>query len=243
MSIIPGIEAREHLVRDRVKGHHLHAAEEGRLEGLEQHRAKRLGEGPGGGQFFCRPVEADLHDLARADVAGEDDQGVAEVDLAALGVIEHALVEDLEEQLEYVRVGLLDLVKEHHAIRIAAYRLGEHATFAVAHVARRRALEAGDAVGLLVFAHVDGDQLALAAIKDVRQGQRGLGLADPRRADEKEDPLRLVGVFEVGAGTGAGDVHEAAFLLEVFGPHQRVARGEAVLDQIKQDDGVPFQPF
>ena len=49
--------------------------------------------------------------------------------------------------------------------------------------------------------------------------------------------------FQILAGTGAGDVHEAAFLLEVFGPHQRVARGEAVLDQIEQDDGVPFQPF
>lgn len=49
--------------------------------------------------------------------------------------------------------------------------------------------------------------------------------------------------FQILAGTGAGDVHEAAFLFEVFGPHQRVARGEAVLDQIKQDDGVPFQPF
>ena len=47
--------------------------------------------------------------------------------------------------------------------------------------------------------------------------------------------------FHILAGAGAGHVHEAAFLLEVFGPHQRVARGEAVLNQIDDQDRVPFQ--
>ncbi len=52
----------------------------------------------------------------------------------------------------------------------------------------------------LVLAHVDGDQLALAAVQDVGQRQRGLGLADAGRADEEEDAAGLVRVFQLGGG-------------------------------------------
>ena len=73
---------------------------------------------------------------------------------------------------------LFDFVEQHHAVRVAAHRFGQHAALAIADIARRRALQAGDAVRFLVLAHVDGDQLALAAVQQVGQRQRGLGLAD-----------------------------------------------------------------
>src|SRR3546814_6087870 len=58
-------------------------------------------------------------------------------------------------------------------------------------LARRRALEAGNGVRLLVFAHVDGDHVALAAVQHVGQRDRGLGLADAGSADQQEDALGL----------------------------------------------------
>src|SRR3546814_8783216 len=78
-----------------------------------------------------------------------------EVDLAALAVLHLALVEDLEEQFQHVRVRLLDLVEQHYRVRPPPHRLGQHAALAETDVARWRALEAGNGVRLLVLAHVD----------------------------------------------------------------------------------------
>ena len=60
-------------------------------------------------------------DLA-AEVGGHDDDRVAEVDGPALAVGQPAVVEDLEQDVEDVAVGLLDLVEEDDRIRPAADR-------------------------------------------------------------------------------------------------------------------------
>ena len=49
----------------------------------------------------------------RAQVRGHDQHRVLEVDGAALGVGEAAVVEHLQEDVEDVRMRLLDLVEEH----------------------------------------------------------------------------------------------------------------------------------
>src|SRR3712207_8626371 len=53
-----------------------------------------------------------LRDLGRADVRGHDHDRVAEVDLAALGVRQLPVLQDLEQDVEDVRVCLLDLVEQ-----------------------------------------------------------------------------------------------------------------------------------
>jgi len=61
--------------------------------------------------------EAEVHlarDLVRADVRRHDDDGVPEVDLAALGVAQVAVLHDLEEHVERLGVRLLDLVEQDH---------------------------------------------------------------------------------------------------------------------------------
>ncbi len=78
----------------------------------------------------------------------------------------------------HVGVRLLDLVEQHHAVRLATYGFGQHAAFAVANVPGRGALERGDGVRLLKLAHVDGDGVLLATVERFGQGERGLGLAD-----------------------------------------------------------------
>ena len=56
-------------------------------------------------------------DDLRADVAGHDHERVLEVDRPALAVGQAPVVEHLEQDVEHVRVGLLDLVEQDDLVR------------------------------------------------------------------------------------------------------------------------------
>src|SRR6185437_6881195 len=71
----------------------------------------------------------------------------------------------------------------------------EHAAFAVTHIAGRRSLERRDRVRLLELRHVDRDEIALAAIEQIGNGECRLRLADAARTHEHEDALGLVRIF------------------------------------------------
>src|SRR5215207_5465132 len=77
-----------------------------------------------------------LVDVLGADVRGHDEDHVLEVHCPALRVSEHPIFQDLEEDVEDIRVGFLDLVEEDHAVRTAPDLLGELAALVVANVAR-----------------------------------------------------------------------------------------------------------
>ena len=78
----------------------------------------------------------------RADVRGHDQHRVLEVHGAALAVGQAAVVDHLEQRVEDVGVGLLDLVEQHDRVGPAADGLGELAALLVADVAGRRADQA-----------------------------------------------------------------------------------------------------
>jgi hypothetical protein len=60
-----------------------------------------------------------LRDLRRSEVRGHDHDRVAEVDLPPLRVGQLPVLEDLQEDVEHVRVRLLDLVEEDDRVRLA----------------------------------------------------------------------------------------------------------------------------
>src|SRR5699024_10954502 len=95
---------------------------------------------------FLRTAAAQFLDLSGADVARHRDDGVLEVHGATLAVSEAAVVEYLEEDVEDVAVGLLNLVEEDDRVGLAADRCGESTSILVADVARRRADEPRDRV-------------------------------------------------------------------------------------------------
>src|ERR1019366_9106244 len=101
---------------------------------------------------------------------------------------------------EDLRVRLLHLVKQHHAVRPAPYRLGELAAFLVAHVAWRGADEPGDRVLLAVLAHVDPDHRPLVVKQELCERLGQLRLADAGRPEEQERARRPVGVGHSGPG-------------------------------------------
>ena len=54
-------------------------------------------------------------------------------------------------------------------------------------------------VRFLILAHVDGDQIAFAAVERVGQRQRGFGFADAARADQQKDADGAARIGQVGA--------------------------------------------
>jgi hypothetical protein len=121
---------------------------------------------------------------------------VLEVHRAPLAVCEAAVVQDLEEHVEDVRVRLLDLVEEHHRVGPAAHRLGQLAALLVAHIAGRSTHQPGHRVALLVFGHVEPDQGPLVVEEVLGEGPGQLGLANPGGTQEDEGTDRAVGIRE-----------------------------------------------
>ena len=121
---------------------------------------------------------------------------MAEVGLAAVVVGERAVVHDLQQQVEHIRMRLLDLVEQQHAVRMLGDGFGEQAALVEADVSRRRADQARHRVPLHVFGHVEADEFDAD-----RDGElaRDFGLADARRAREQEAADRLALIAEPGA--------------------------------------------
>ena len=151
-----------------------------------------------------------MQDALAADVRRHDDDRVLEIDGAALAIGEPAIVEHLQQHVEDVVMGLLDLVEQDHAIGPAANRFGELAPFLEADVAGRGAEQAGHGVLLLIFRHVDADHGLFVVEEELGQGAGQFGFADAGRAqkDERADgPLRIL---QAGAGPDDGFGHGRA---------------------------------
>ena len=140
-----------------------------------------------------------LLDEAGADVRRHDDDRVLEVHPVAEAVGEVAVLEHLQQDVEDIRMRLLDLVEQHDRVGVALHLLGELAALFVADVSGRRANQLRHRVLLHVFGHVEADQRVIAAEQEVGERARELGLADAGRAEEDEAADRTVRVLQAGA--------------------------------------------
>ena len=77
--------------------------------------------------------------VALLEIGRQDDQRVAEIDGAPLGVGDAAVVENLQQNGGHVGMRFFEFVKEHDAIRAAANRFGELARLVVTGISGRRA--------------------------------------------------------------------------------------------------------
>ena len=115
-----------------------------------------------------------------------------------------AVLEHLQQDVEQVRVRLLDLVEQDDRVRVPLHLLGELTALFVPDVSGRRANQLADRVLLHVLGHVEADERVVAAEQEVRQRARQLGLADAGRAEEHEAADRAVRVLESGARPADG---------------------------------------
>ncbi len=145
-------------------------------------------------------------DLAEADrlpshvggagIGGHDQDGVAEIDRLAVMVGQLSVIHDLQKDVEQVRMCLLDLVEQEHAVRMLVDRVGQQAALVVSDIARRSADQAADRMALHIFGHVEPLQ---RNSHDRGELAGDLGLADARGAGEEVIADRLVGIAKTGA--------------------------------------------
>src|SRR5882762_6960356 len=109
------------------------------VDAVEELGAEMLPEGARYLRLDHRAVFAGvLEYVSAADVRRHDDNRVPEIHRATLRVGEAAVVEDLQENVEDIRMRFLDLVEEHHRVRPPANRFGKLAALLESDVARRR---------------------------------------------------------------------------------------------------------
>ena len=149
--------------------------------------------------FPHRLAEADRRfgEVDRTGIGRHDQNDVAEVDLLAIVVGQLAVIHDLQQHVEQIRMCLLDLVHQHHAVGMLIDAVGKQAPLIEPDIAGRRPDQPRHRVALHVFRHVETQQLD-------PHGQRQLpchfGLADTGRAREKVAADGLFRLAEAGAG-------------------------------------------
>ena len=100
---------------------------------------------------------------------------VPEIDGLAVVVGELAVIHHLQQDVEQVRVRLLDLVEQDYAVRMLVDRVGQQPALVVADIARRRADQPADRVALHIFGHIKALQ---RDSHDRRQLAGDLGFTD-----------------------------------------------------------------
>ena len=145
-----------------------------------------------------------LQQRLRAQVGGQDQDGVLEIHRSALRVGDAAVVEHLQKHVEHVGMGLFHLVKEDHAVGLAAHGLGELAALVVAHIAGRRSDQTGDGKFLHIFRHINAHEVLFVIEQRFGQGLGQLGLADAGGSQEQEAAQRTVGILDAGAAAENG---------------------------------------
>ena len=99
-----------------------------------------------------------------------------------------AVVEDLQEHVAHIGVGLFHLIEEHYAVGPTPHRFSQPATLLIADIPRRRADQPGDRVLLHELAHVDADHGVGRIEEELRESLAQLGLAYARGPEEEERP-------------------------------------------------------
>ena len=158
-----------------------------------------------------RPDAAVLIDAVQqilgADVGSHDDNRILKVNGLAGRVRNPSVIQHLKQHIEHIRVGLLHLIKQHHAVRFPADRLGQLAALVVAYISWRRANQPGHGMFLHVLTHIDTHHIALIVKQAFRQRLGQLRLTDSGRTQEQEGTDWLRRVLDTRFGTDNGLRH------------------------------------
>ena len=129
---------------------------------------------------------AQLHDQLAAEVRGHDENGVLEINRSAVAVRHAAVIQDLQQHIENIRMRLFDLIKENDRIGFTPHRLGQMAALLIAHIAGRGADQPGHRMLLHELRHVKADHGLLAVKEKGGQAAGQLCFADAGGAEENK---------------------------------------------------------
>ena len=100
-------------------------------------------------------VLAQPGEILRPQVRRQNDDRIGKIDRATLPVGQPPVVEHLQQHVEHIAVGLLDLVEQYHLVGPPPHRLGQHPAFLITDIARRRADQPRHRMLFHIFGHVD----------------------------------------------------------------------------------------
>ena len=146
-----------------------------------------------------RLILAQRGEILRAEVRGQDDDRVREIDRAALAVGQAPVVQHLQQDVEHVAMCLLDLVEQDDLVGPAADGLGQDTALLIADIARRSADQSGDRMLLHELRHVDADHRVRVIEQEFGERLGQLRLADAGRAEEQEGAERAVRILQARA--------------------------------------------
>ena len=135
-----------------------------------------------------------------------------------MGVGDLAVVQDLQQHVEHVRMGLFDLVEEDHGVGLAADLLRQLARLVIAHIARRRAHDPGHGVLLHKLGHIQTDQRVGGVEQVLRQALDQLGLAHAGGTHKDEADRLMLGAdaHPVAADGGGHGLHRLILAHDVL---------------------------
>src|SRR5699024_35674 len=112
------------------------------------------------------------HDLLTvatgAEIRGQNDNRIAEIDGAALAIGPAAIGTPLQQDTEDIRVGFLNFIEKHQRVRTTTHCLGELTASLVADISRRRTDKTCNRVLLAVLRHVDANHRGFIIEQELR---------------------------------------------------------------------------
>ena len=97
-----------------------------------------------------------------------------------------SVIQHLKQDIEYIRMRFLDLIKEYHRIWMPSDFFAELSAVLMSYISRRGADQLGYAVFFHVFGHVDPDHGLFVPEQCLSQCLGKLGLSDSCRSKEEE---------------------------------------------------------
>ena len=102
-----------------------------------------------------------IQQILRTYVGGHNKNRILKIHRLACGICNTAVIQHLKQYIEYIRVSLLHLVKQHYRIRFPAHSLCQLAAFIIAHISWRRSDQTGYRMLLHVLTHINTDHIVL----------------------------------------------------------------------------------
>ena len=72
------------------------------------------------------------------------------------------VIENLQQDIEHIRMRFFDLVKQDHRIRLPPHRLGQLPTLFIADVTGRGSKQSADRMSFHILGHVNANQVLFA---------------------------------------------------------------------------------
>ena len=129
--------------------------------------------------LLLRETNRRLGHVGRTGVGSHDEDYIAEIDLLAVVIRQLPVIHHLQQDVEEIRVRLLDLVKKQNAMRMLIDAVRQQTALIEPYIARRCANETRYRVALHVLGHIEAEHLDT---QNRRELTCNLGLADTCRA-------------------------------------------------------------